>query len=70
MPAIITVHTSPSTNYVDAHPSTHQLTTLLHNDQLILVEIQGTLEYNLENEDHVGPLKLGDISWDDTVWSF
>jgi hypothetical protein len=67
MPPIITVNTSPSTNNVDAHHSTHQLTTLLHNDQLILVEVQGTLEYNLDNGEHVGPLKLGDISWDETV---
>ena len=67
MPPIITVDTSPRTHYVDAHHSTHQLTTLLHNDQLILVEIQGTLEYNLENGEHVGQLKLGDISWDETV---
>ena len=67
MPPIITVDTSPSTHYVDAHHSTHPLTTLLHNEQLILVEVQGTLEYNLENGEHSGPLKLGDISWDETV---
>lgn len=67
MPPIITVDTNLSTRYVDAHHSTHQLATLLHNDQLILVEVQGTLEYNLENGQHVGPLKLGDISWDETV---
>jgi hypothetical protein len=70
MPPIITIDTTPSTHYIHAHHSTHQLTTLLNNDQLILVEIQGTLEYSLENGEHNGPLKLGDISWDETVYIY
>lgn len=67
MPPIITIDTSPSTHYIDAHHSTNQLTTLLLNDQLILVEIQGTLEYNKAKGEHDGPIKLGDISWDEPV---
>ena len=64
MPPIITIDTSPSPIYIDAHHSTHGLTTLLHNDQLILLEVQGTLENDNEK---VGDIKLGDISWDETV---
>lgn len=69
MPPIITVDTYPTSSYIDAHHSTYALTTLLHNDQLILLEVQGTLEYNLTNEEKVGEIKLGDISWDETVCS-
>jgi hypothetical protein len=67
MPPIITIDTSSSPVYVYAHHSTHGLTTLLDNDQLILLEVQGTLEYNLDNSEKVGDIKLGDISWDETV---
>jgi hypothetical protein len=68
MPPIITIDTSPSPVYIDAHYSTHGLTTLLHNDQLILLEVQGTLEYNLDNKENGGDIKLGDISWDEAVY--
>jgi hypothetical protein len=68
MPPIITIDPSPIPGYIDVHRSTHSLTTLLHNDQLILIEIQGTLEYNLTNPEGTSIIKLGDISWDDTVY--
>jgi hypothetical protein len=67
MPPIITIDTSPAQVFAEPHHSTHALTTLLHNDQLILVEVQGTLEYNLSNPEGAGSIKLGDISWDATV---
>jgi hypothetical protein len=67
MPPIITIDPSPTPGYIDVHHSTHALTTLLHNDQLILIEVQGTLEYNLTNPEGTSVIKLGDISWDDTV---
>jgi hypothetical protein len=68
MPPIIAIDTCPIQSLADAHHSTHALTTLLHNDQLILLEVQGTLEYNLSNPEAPGGIKLGDISWDDTVY--
>ena len=68
MPPIITIDTSPAPVYIDAHHSTHGLTTLLHNDQLILLEVQGTLEYNFDNKEKAGDIKLGDISWDEAVY--
>jgi hypothetical protein len=68
MPAIITIDTSPSPVYIDLHHSTHTLTTLLHNDQLILVEVQGSLEYNLADDKTAKTIKLGDISWDSSVY--
>lgn len=65
---LITVDNNPCRAYIEPHHSTHILTTLLHNDQLILVEIQGSLEYNSrENGDSSADIKLGDISWDETV---
>jgi hypothetical protein len=67
MPPIITIDACPTPVVADAHHSTHGLTTLLHNDQLILLEVQGTLEYNLSNPEGAGSIKLGDISWDDAV---
>jgi len=68
MPPIITIDNSPWTTSLEPHHSTHTLTTLLHNDQLILVEIQGTIEYNAnDNADASKEIKLGDISWDETV---
>jgi hypothetical protein len=67
MPPIITIDTSPAQVFAELHHSTHALTTLLHNDQLILFEVQGTLEYNLSNPEGAGSIKLGDISWDDAV---
>lgn len=69
MPPIITIDTFPCSSYIDAHHSTYALTTLLHNDQLILLEVQGTLEYNLANDERVGEIKLGDISWDEAVFT-
>jgi hypothetical protein len=68
MPPIITIDTAPSPLYIDAHQSTYTLTTLLNDNQLILLEIQGTLEYNLQDNKRNGEIKLGDISWDATVW--
>jgi hypothetical protein len=67
MPPIITIDTTSSPIYVDTHYSTHALTTLLHNDQLILLEVQGTVEFNLAGEKTVSEIKLGDVSWDETV---
>lgn len=67
MPPIITIETTLSPVYIDAHHSTQALTSLLHNDQLILVEVQGTIESNLAGEKTAGVIKLGDVSWDETV---
>jgi hypothetical protein len=69
MPPIIRIDASPTSGYIDAHPSTYALTTLLDNDQLILIEVQGTLEYNLDDDERTGNIKFGDISWDDTVYA-
>ena len=69
MPPIITVDTSTSPDYINAHPSTYGLTTLLLNDQLVLVEVQGTLEYNVTNGEEPRDVRLGDITWDETVCS-
>ena len=66
MPPIITIDISPCQNNVEAHHSTHKFTTLLNNDQLILVEVQGTLEYNISTNE-TQTIKLGDISWDEKV---
>jgi len=68
MPPIITIDTAPSPFYIDAHHSTHTFTTLLNDDQLILVEVQGTLEYTLKDGTKQGDIKLGDISWDTAVY--
>lgn len=67
MAPIITIDTAPSSLYIDAHHSTHTFTTLLNDNQLILVEVQGTLEYNLKDDKKEGEIKLGDISWDVAV---
>jgi hypothetical protein len=68
MPPLILIDPSSNHRTLDAHHSTHTLTTLLHNDQLILVEIQGTLEYNVTGKGgDTEPIKLGDISWDNKV---
>ena len=67
--SIITVDTSTSPGDIDAHGSTQGLTTLLHNDQLILVEVQGTLEYNLTKGEEPLDIRLGDITWDEMVYS-
>lgn len=69
MPPIITIDTSPCQTNVDAHHSTHRFTTLLNNDQLVLVEVQGTLEYNVATND-VQTIRLGEISWDEKVIPF
>ena len=69
MPAIITVDTSTSPDYIHAHPSTYGLTTLLLNNQLVLIEVQGTLEYNVTNGEEPRDVRLGDITWDETVGS-
>jgi hypothetical protein len=69
MAPIITVDTATSPAYIDAHHSTQGLTTWLHNDQLILVEVQGTFEYNITNGDEPVHVRLGDITWDETVYS-
>jgi hypothetical protein len=69
MAPIITVDTTTSTSYIDAHHSTQGLTTLFHNDQLILVEVQGTFEYNSSNGEAPAHVRLGDIAWDETVYS-
>jgi hypothetical protein len=69
MAPIITVDTTTSPSYVNAHHSTQDLTTLLHNEQLILVEVQGTFEYNSSNGEEPIHVRLGDITWDKTVYS-
>jgi len=66
---IITVDTSTSPDYIDAHHSTYGLTTLLLNNQIVLVEVQGTLEYNITNGEEPRDVRLGDITWDETVSS-
>ena len=65
MPPIISIDTIPCHNNVNSHHSTYQLTNLLNNDELVLLEIQGTLEYNITNQTQV--IKIGDISWDEKV---
>jgi hypothetical protein len=67
MAPIITIDTAPSPLYIDAHHSTYTFTTLLNDNQLILLEVQGSLEYNLHDEKKNGEIKLGDISWDAAV---
>jgi len=67
MPPIITIDTSSSPHCTNAHHSTIKLSTLLHNNKLILVEVQGTLEYNVTDRKDTDDISLGDISWDDTV---
>lgn len=69
MAPIIKVDTATSPSYIDAHHSTQCLTTCLHNDQLILVEVQGTFEYNITNREEPVHVRLGDITWDETVYS-
>ena len=68
MPPIITIDPSSSSVLFDAHHSTLALTTLLDNGQLILVEVQGTLECNVRDQEKADDIKLGDISWDDSVF--
>lgn len=69
MAPIITVDTTTSPGYIDAHHLTQGLTTWLHNEQLILVEVQGTFEYNITNGEEPVHVRLGDITWDKTVYS-
>jgi len=68
MPPIITIDTARSPLNIDAHYSTHTFTTLLNDNLLILVEVQGTLEYNLKDGKKEGEIKFGDISWDAAVY--
>ena len=70
MSPIITIDTTLYPIYIDAHHSTHGLTILLHNDCLVLLEVQGTFEYNLNNDPSLNEIKLGNIGWDDAVSTY